>query len=102
MIEILEGLYVVLVGAAVGSFLNVCLVRWPEGLSVVRPRSRCPKCGHQIKASENIPIISWLLLRGRCSNCSEPILVQYPIVVLLVALLWLAVYIILAMKITAL
>src|SRR5438105_11493762 len=101
MIEILEGLYVVLVGAAVGSFLNVCIGRWPEGLSVVRPRSRCPKCGHQIKASENIPIISWLLLRGRCSNCREPISIQYPIVELLVALLWLAAYLEFGMTFTA-
>src|SRR2546429_2903100 len=92
MIETLEGLYVFLVGAAVGSFLNVCISRWPEGLSVIKPRSRCPKCGHQIKASENIPIISWLLLRGRCSNCREPISIQYPIVELLVALLWLAAF----------
>jgi len=101
MIEILEGLYVFLVGAAVGSFLNVCIGRWPEGLSVIRPRSRCPKCGHQIKASENIPIISWLLLRGRCSNCHEPISIQYPIVELLVALLWLAAYLQFGITVTA-
>ncbi|HKN58126.1 MAG TPA: prepilin peptidase [Gemmatimonadaceae bacterium] len=101
MIEILEGLYVFLVGAAVGSFLNVCIGRWPEGLSVIRPRSRCPKCGHQIKARENIPIISWLLLRGRCSNCHEPISIQYPIVELLVALLWLAAYLQFGITVTA-
>src|SRR5215208_2941166 len=92
MIEFLEALYVFLVGAALGSFLNVCIGRWPEGLSVVKPRSRCPKCGHQIKASENIPIVSWLLLRGRCSNCGERISIQYPIVELLVGLLWVAAY----------
>src|SRR5204863_73329 len=87
MIEIVEGLYAFVVGAAIGSFLNVCIGRWPEGLSVIRPRSRCPRCGHQIKATENIPIISWLLLRGRCSNCHLPISIQYPIVELLVGLL---------------
>jgi leader peptidase (prepilin peptidase)/N-methyltransferase len=92
MIEFLEGIYVFAIGAAVGSFLNVCIGRWPEGLSVVRPRSRCPKCGHQIKASENIPILSWLMLRGRCSNCRERISIQYPIVELLVGLLWLSIY----------
>ncbi len=92
MIEILEGAYVFVIGAAVGSFLNVCIGRWPEGLSVIKPRSRCPRCGHQIKASENIPILSWFLLRGRCSNCHLPISIQYPIVELLVALLWLAAY----------
>jgi leader peptidase (prepilin peptidase)/N-methyltransferase len=92
MIEILEGIYVFAVGAAIGSFLNVCIGRWPEGLSVVRPRSRCPKCGHQIKATENIPILSWLMLRGRCSNCGERISIQYPIVELVVGLIWLDIY----------
>jgi leader peptidase (prepilin peptidase)/N-methyltransferase len=92
MIDILEGIYVFAVGACMGSFLNVCIGRWPEGLSVVKPRSRCPKCGHQIKATENIPIVSWLLLRGRCSGCGERISIQYPIVELLVGLLWLAAF----------
>ena len=101
MIEILEGIYVFAIGAAIGSFLNVCIGRWPEGMSVVRPRSRCPKCGHQIKASENIPILSWLMLRGRCSNCHQPISIQYPIVELLVALLWLAALLQLGMTFTA-
>ncbi len=101
MIEFLEGLYVFVVGAAVGSFLNVCIGRWPEGLSVVKPRSRCPKCGHQIKATENIPILSWFLLRGRCSGCGERISIQYPMVELLVALLWLAAYLQFGMTITA-
>jgi len=101
MIEILEGIYVFAVGAAIGSFLNVCIGRWPEGLSVVKPRSRCPKCGHQIKASENIPILSWLMLRGKCSNCHERISIQYPIVELLVGLIWLDAYGHLGMTFTA-
>jgi leader peptidase (prepilin peptidase)/N-methyltransferase len=101
MIEILEGIYVFAVGAAIGSFLNVCIGRWPEGLSVVKPRSRCPKCGHQIKASENIPILSWLMLRGKCSNCHERISIQYPIVELLVGLIWLDAYGHLGMSFTA-
>jgi leader peptidase (prepilin peptidase)/N-methyltransferase len=92
MIETIFVVFVFLIGASFGSFLNVCIGRWPEGLSVVKPRSRCPKCGHQIKASENIPILSWLMLRGRCSNCGESISIQYPIVELLVGLLWLAAY----------
>src|SRR5437868_8167040 len=99
--EFLEGFFVFLIGAAIGSFLNVCIGRWPDGLSVVKPRSRCPKCGHQIKASENIPIISWLILRGRCSNCHEPISIQYPIVELLVAMIWLATYLQFGISITA-
>jgi leader peptidase (prepilin peptidase)/N-methyltransferase len=101
MIEILEGIYVFVVGAVMGSFLNVCIGRWPEGLSVVKPRSRCPKCGHQIKASENIPIVSWLILRGKCSSCRERISIQYPIVELLVGLIWLDAYGHLGMTFTA-
>jgi leader peptidase (prepilin peptidase)/N-methyltransferase len=101
MIEILEGIYVFVVGAVIGSFLNVCIGRWPEGLSVVKPRSRCPKCGHQIKASENIPIVSWLILRGKCSSCRERISIQYPIVELLVGLIWLDAYGHLGMTFTA-
>jgi len=92
MMDILIAFYVFAIGACVGSFLNVCIGRWPEGLSVVKPRSRCPKCGHQIKATENIPIVSWLLLRGRCSSCHERISIQYPIVEVLVGLVWLVAF----------
>jgi leader peptidase (prepilin peptidase)/N-methyltransferase len=101
MIGILEAIYVFAVGASMGSFLNVCIGRWPEGLSVVRPRSRCPKCGHQIKATENIPVVSWLLLRGRCSGCGERISIQYPIVELLVGVLWLAAFLQFGLSFTA-
>ena len=101
MIDILEGIYVFAIGACIGSFLNVCIGRWPEGLSVVKPRSRCPKCGHQIKATENIPLVSWLLLRGRCSGCGERISIQYPIVELLVGLIWLAAFLQFGMSFTA-
>ena len=101
MSDILVGIYVFAIGASFGSFLNVCIGRWPEGLSVVRPRSRCPKCGHQIKATENIPLVSWLLLRGRCSGCGERISIQYPIVELLVGLLWLAAFLQFGMSFTA-
>jgi len=100
--EIIEGLFVFLVGAAIGSFLNVCIGRWPDGLSVVKPRSRCPKCGHQITALENIPILSWLLLRGRCSGCRERISIQYPIVELLVGVMWLVAYLYFGLTVTAL
>ena len=100
--EFVEGLFVFVIGAAIGSFLNVCIGRWPDGLSVVKPRSRCPKCGHQIKASENIPILGWLMLRGRCSGCGDRISIQYPIVELLVALMWLVAYFHFGLTITAL
>ena len=78
------------VGACVGSFLNVCIARWPHDQSVVAPRSRCPKCERPIRAYENVPILGWLLLRGRCAGCNLPIAVTYPAVELVVALGWLA------------
>jgi len=78
-----------LLGACIGSFLNVCVARWPHELSVVRPRSRCPTCGHQLRWFENIPLASWLALRGRCRCCREAISIQYPAVELAVALTWL-------------
>jgi leader peptidase (prepilin peptidase)/N-methyltransferase len=81
-----------LVGACAGSFLNVCIARWPRDLSVVRPGSRCPSCGHRLRWYENIPLLSWLALRGRCRCCREAISMQYPAVELAVALGWLAAF----------
>lgn len=83
-------IFTFLTGACVGSFLNVCIARWPAGLSVVSPPSRCPNCERGIRAYENVPIFGWLTLRGRCAGCDLPISAQYPLVELLVALLWLA------------
>ena len=67
-------------GACLGSFLNVCALRIPEGLSIVHPPSRCPRCGHSLTWYENIPILSFLVLRGRCRSCSKAISWQYPLV----------------------
>jgi leader peptidase (prepilin peptidase)/N-methyltransferase len=67
-------------GFIVGSFANVCIHRLPRRLSVVTPRSRCPSCERPIAARDNIPILSWLLLRGRCRSCRAPISVRYPLV----------------------
>jgi leader peptidase (prepilin peptidase) / N-methyltransferase len=67
-------------GAVFGSFLNVVAYRLPRGESLSRPRSRCPGCGTQIRAYDNIPILSWLFLRGRCRDCGEPISPRYPLV----------------------
>lgn len=67
-------------GAVVGSFLNVCIHRLPRGESVVRPRSRCPSCGAPIRWHENIPIVSWALLSGRCAACRGKIAWRYPVV----------------------
>ncbi|RPJ56045.1 MAG: prepilin peptidase [Acidobacteria bacterium] len=77
--------FVVLFGLIIGSFLNVCIHRIPRGQSVVRPRSRCPKCDHAIRAWENIPLISYAVLRGRCSKCGVRISWVYPMVEALTA-----------------
>ena len=81
--------YVFLVGACVGSFLNVCAYRWPANESVVRPPSRCPHCGTRLGWRDNIPIFGWIFLRGKCRYCHAPVSVQYPLVELATALLWL-------------
>src|ERR671923_24273 len=78
-------------GLLVGSFLNVVAHRLPRGESLVRPRSRCPQCGTQLRAIDNVPVLSWLALRGRCHHCSAPISARYPLVELLTAALYAAV-----------
>ena len=80
-----------IVGAAVGSFLNVVVWRLPRGESLSYPGSHCPKCDQAIRPWENIPILSWVLLRGRCSNCGLPISLRYPLVETANAVLFLAV-----------
>jgi leader peptidase (prepilin peptidase)/N-methyltransferase len=67
-------------GAVIGSFLNVVIWRVPRGESVVRPGSACPACGHAIRPRDNVPVISWLLLRARCRDCGVPISARYPLV----------------------
>ncbi|HUL00343.1 MAG TPA: prepilin peptidase [Nitrospirota bacterium] len=67
-------------GLIVGSFLNVCIARLPRGRSIVTPRSHCPRCRYSIKFFDNIPIISFIILRGKCRNCGEPISWRYPFV----------------------
>jgi len=70
----------IVLGAIVGSFLNVCISRLPKGESIISPSSHCPHCGHPIKFYDNIPLTSYLLLRGRCRSCKRSISVQYPLV----------------------
>jgi leader peptidase (prepilin peptidase)/N-methyltransferase len=77
-------------GLMLGSFLNVVIARVPCEMSIVRPRSRCPRCGHELPWYENIPLFSWLLLQGKCSACRAPISWRYPLVELLTGLLFLA------------
>lgn len=81
-----------LFGASIGSFLNVVIHRVPNDESIVFPNSACPKCGVPIKPYDNIPILSWLILVGKCRNCKEPISARYPAVELLTALLFVLVY----------
>jgi leader peptidase (prepilin peptidase)/N-methyltransferase len=81
-------IFAALLGLAFGSFLNVFLTRFPEGKSVVAPRSHCRNCEHTLVWWENLPLLSWILLRGRCRSCRTWIGVRYPLVELAVALLW--------------
>ncbi|MET3450423.1 prepilin peptidase [Curtobacterium sp. 1544] len=82
----LQQLAVVVVGLAgvfgllIGSFLNVVVYRVPAGLSVVRPASSCPQCGHEIRGFDNVPVLSWLILRGACRDCGNRISARYPLV----------------------
>lgn len=89
-------LFALFFGGCIGSFLNVVICRLPAGGSLISPPSTCPKCGHKIKPWENIPVISWLCLKGKCSSCELPISIRYPGVELFTAglmlSLWIAAY----------
>ena len=90
--EILISATIFALGLIFGSFLNVCIYRMPRGLSVVRPGSACPQCGKAIPFYDNVPVFSWLLLRGKCRNCSTPITPRYLIVELLTGCVFLVCY----------
>jgi len=79
-----------LMGLCIGSFLNVCIHRLPLKQSVVHPRSRCPDCGYALRWYDNVPVVSYAALRGRCRSCSRPISLQYPIVEIVTAVLFVA------------
>jgi leader peptidase (prepilin peptidase)/N-methyltransferase len=83
----MEYLMAFILGAVIGSFLNVCIYRIPMEESVIYPSSHCPECGEKIKWYDNIPIISYLILRGKCRNCGKKISVQYPLIELLTGIL---------------
>jgi leader peptidase (prepilin peptidase)/N-methyltransferase len=88
MIRVLGTIVAGLLGLAFGSFLNVCLCRWPAGESIVHPRSHCRSCGRTLAWWENVPLASWLALRGRCRSCRAWIGWRYPLVELAVGALW--------------
>ena len=88
MIRVLGTILAGLLGLAFGSFLNVCLSRWPEGESIVHPHSHCRSCGRALAWWENVPIVSWLVLRGHCRTCDASISWRYPLVELAVGGLW--------------
>lgn len=88
MIRTLGTVFAGLLGLAFGSFLNVCVSRWPAGESVAHPRSHCRSCGRTLARWENIPLVSWIVLRGRCRSCKAGIRWRYPVVELAVGALW--------------
>jgi leader peptidase (prepilin peptidase)/N-methyltransferase len=83
--------FVAPLGLIIGSFLNVVAYRLPRGESIVKPRSRCTSCGAEVRATDNVPLVSWLALRGRCRNCRAQISARYPAVELLTAVVFAAV-----------
>jgi len=90
MLRIFGTILAGLLGLAFGSFLNVCLSRWPEGESVVKPRSHCRNCGRTLTWWENVPVVSWMALRRRCRTCKAGISWRYPLVEFLIGALWAA------------
>ena len=94
-------LLIFFLGASLGSFLNVCILRLPQEESVLRPPSHCPKCKHRIRWFDNIPILSFLVLRAKCRDCGAGISIQYPIVELISGLVLLYFYNIYGISITA-
>ena len=91
-IHLIHGAALFLYGSLIGSFLNVCIFRVPQYKSISFERSHCPHCDKMINAFDNIPLISFIFLRGRCRNCKEPISVQYFIVELITAVMFVAFY----------
>lgn len=95
VLEVFTALWCFVMGSVIGSFLNVVIYRMPLGLNISKPKSRCPVCETPIQTRDNLPILGWLLLRGKCRTCQTPISVRYPIVEALTGLFFLLLYIML-------
>jgi len=98
----IEIILIFVLGLIVGSFSNVCIYRIPRNESVIYPASHCPKCRTKIKPIDNIPLLSYILLKGRCRNCGSKISIQYPVVEFLTGLIYLIVYLIYGLSIQTL
>ena len=83
-----------ILGLAIGSFLNVCIHRLPRGGSIVSPGSQCPHCGYVLKWYDNIPVLSYAMLRGRCRGCKAPISIRYPIIEIITMMVFVAHYLV--------
>ncbi len=89
------GIFILLLGLCVGSFLNVCIYRLPKNESIIKPRSFCPKCKVPVKWYDNIPLVGYILLSGKCRDCGEKISLRYPVVELITGAVFLTLYIVL-------
>ena len=102
MYYVVNGVIIFILGLIVGSFSNVCVYRIPKNESIIFPASRCPKCSSPIKPVDNIPLLSYILLKGRCRNCGNKISTQYPIVEFLTGLIYLIICLIYGLSIQSL
>ena len=98
----LNYILIFILGLIVGSFCNVCIYRIPKNESIIYPASHCPKCRTTIKPVDNIPLLSYILLKGRCRNCGSKISIQYPVVELLTGIIYLIIYLIYGLSIQSL
>lgn len=102
MLEIFALILIIIVGLAFGSFANVLIYRIPKDRSIIKPRSSCPECGSEIFWYDNIPLISWIILKGKCRNCRSPIPVKYPLVEALSAIIFVISYLLFGLSINSL
>lgn len=92
LVTAIASTFVFLFGACIGSFLNVVIYRIPAGLSLVHPPSRCPKCMHRLGKTENVPVLGWIWLKGRCRWCKTPISPRYPSIEAIAGIIFLLVF----------